>query len=46
MTETGVVSDGLEGTCVDHNGEGHQERRQVKKIRRQRDVPGEEGEEI
>ena len=46
MPETGVVADGVEGIYVDLDGEGHQERGQVKNHRRQSDVLGEEGEEI
>ena len=46
MPETRVVADGVEGIYVDLNGEGHQERGQVKNHRSQRDVTGEEGEEI
>ena len=46
MRETGVVADGVDGINVDLNGEGHQERGQVKNHRSQSDVPGEEGEEI
>ena len=46
MPETGIVADEVEGTYVDLNGEGHQERWQVKNHRSQSDVPGEEGEEM
>ena len=46
MPETGVVSDGVEGICVIQIGEGHFERGQIKKSRRQSDALGEEGEEI
>ena len=46
MPETRVVADGVEGIYVDLNGEGHQERGQVKNNRSQSDVPGEEGEDI
>ena len=46
MPVTRVVSDGVEGVNVDLNGECHFERVQVKQSRRQRDAPGEEGEEI
>ena len=35
---------GLKASYVDLNGEGHHERAQVKKSRRQSEVPGEEGE--
>ena len=45
MPETGVVADGVEGIYVDLDGEGHQERGQVKNHRSQSEVPGEEGEE-
>ena len=44
--ETKVVSDGVEGVHLDHNGECRQEREQVKNSRRQSEAPGEEGEEI
>ena len=46
LPETGVVADGVEGIYVDLNGEGQQERGQVKNHRSQCDVPREEGEEI
>ena len=46
VPETGIVADGVEGTYVDLNGEGHHGREQVKNHRSQSGVPGEEGEEI
>ena len=42
MPETRVVADGVEGICVNLNGECHHERVQVENSRSQ----GEEGEEI
>ena len=44
--ENRVVSDGVEGVCVDLDGEGHHERGQVKNASRHSDAPGGEGEEI
>ena len=44
--KTKVVSNVVEGVHLDPNGEGHQEREQVKNSRRQSEAPGEEGEEI
>ena len=41
-----MVSHGVEGVNVDPNGKGRHEREQVKKSRRQREAPGEEGEEL
>ena len=46
MPETRVAANGVEGRNVDLNGEGHQERGQVKNHRSQSDVSGEECEEI
>ena len=43
--EPKVVSNGVEGVHVELNGEGHHEREQ-ETSRRQREAPGEEGEEI
>ena len=46
VLETVIVSDVVEGTCVDSNGEGHHGRGKVKNHRSQRGVQGEEDEEI
>ena len=46
VPETIIVSDGLEGTFVDLDGESRHEQVEAKLSRREREVPGEEGEEI
>ena len=46
VSETIIVWDAVESTCVDLDGKSHREQAEAKHSRRERDVPGEEGEEI
>ena len=46
MPEISIVSDAVERTYVDLEGKSHREQAEAKISRREREAPGEEGEEI
>ena len=46
MPEIIIVSDAVESTDVDLDGKSHREQAEAKLSRREREVPGEDGEEI
>ena len=46
MQEIIIVSDAVESTFADLDGESHREQAETKRSRSEREVPGEEGEDV